>query len=175
MDKPKNPKLSPGPKLDNAPNEIKPIASKAGVLGTPKPMNDNVLQDDKVSVIPGQTQTDGKTGVVDVQDKKLGAHALQTPGKDTTIADVQLGDGKPKDKVDCKLQIPSGTPVLRQQGGSGNTPVLGSQNGNVGPSDQHGNIVGELLEKPYQGGKGSVLNPQPIVKVRRLHMNQDQH
>lgn len=71
MDKPKNPKLSPGPKLDNAPNEIKPIASKAGVLGTPKPMNDNVLQDDKVSVIPGQTQTDGKTGVVDVQDKKL--------------------------------------------------------------------------------------------------------
>lgn len=108
MDKPKNPKLSPGPKLDNAPNEIKPIASKAGVLGTPKPMNDNVLQDDKVSVIPGQTQTDGKTGVVDVQDKKLGAHALQTPGKDTTIADVQLGDGNPRTRSIASFKYPAG-------------------------------------------------------------------
>lgn len=75
-----------------------------------------------------------------------------------------MGDCQPKDKTDMKAQVPSDTPIAGQLGQGGNDEVFGRKTGNVGPSNQHGNVVVQLAEKPGLG-EGVGVNGQPVAEV----------
>ena len=131
----------------------------------PPTQDGEAIQDDKLSLLTDGSKTDGRTGVVDVTQNNLGAHVLQTNGKDLTFAEAQLGNGKPQDMTDIKAQIPADTPSVGQ-GMSGAGQILGQKGGSVGPSNDHGGVASQLLAKPVQGGNGKILNTQPIAEVR---------
>ena len=144
---------------------------------------DKSHQDDQVSVFPGGPNSDGKTGVLNLTESNLGGHVIQTPVRDQTLADFQVGNGKPNDKMDAKVQVPSDTPIIGQaasgkapafanaydtvnnglemtsedpivgQESSGSPAVFGQKNGEVGPSNQHGNAASQLLAAPAEGSK----------------------
>ena len=121
---------------------------------------DNTLQEDKVSLLPDHAMTNGKSGVVDVTQNQNGAHLIQTPGKDTTLADAQLGDGRAQDTTDAKVQIPSGP----MPNGSGNDRVLGQNGAGPGQNGQHGSVSPQPMGN-VEVGNGNVVNAQPVVEV----------
>ena len=110
------------------------------------------VQDDKASLLPKPSPTtDGKAGVVDVS-------------QNNTLGDVQLGDGNSKDKADIKAQMPSNLGAIHAQEMSGENKVLAQKLSDVGPSDQHGNLVSQVLGAPIKSEKTNV-DASPIIQV----------
>lgn len=113
--------------------------------------DDQHLKDDKVAVLPNDKPVSGKDGIVDVQQGNLAGHVIQTPGKDKTIADVQVGDGNPAHKTGVKVNLPVDGPA-------------GGLAGTAGSNDQAGNLVSQLVGKPGNGPK-QIVGLDPLAEV----------
>ena len=145
-------------------DNTKPANSNGGPVEGSSVSGDKVLQGDKVSILPDHVTTNGNSGVVDATQNKNAVHLIQTPGKDTTIADAQVGDGSAQNTTDGKVQLPNGP----MPNGSGNDGVLGEKGERPGQSGQHG-IVSSQSVGDAAGGKGGMVDAQPVVEVSDYH------
>lgn len=150
--------VGPLPNLDkpldaHSADQIHPVTGtkNSDVLNITPVTNDKHLKDDKVAILPNDKLVSGKDGIVDVQQGNLAGHVIQTPGKDKTIADVQLGDGNSAHKTDTKVNLPADGPA-------------GGLTGPAGGNGQAGNVVSQLVGKPGQGPK-QIVGLDPIAEV----------
>ncbi|ORY28619.1 hypothetical protein BCR39DRAFT_199712 [Naematelia encephala] len=147
--------------MKNAKTDTNEAQLNKGVIDLQKSDAGTAVKDSSVSALPGTTNS-GKTGVVDVKTNKLGAHVVQTPGKDTTATDTELSDGKPEHTVDTKVQVPTEDSALG--------PQHGTTNGKLGAPLKSGN--GNTL--PGSGTTNAPI-PQVAAGYNNNNNNNEQH
>jgi len=155
LDKPVTPKSA---------NNVHPVTDtgKHGALDISPVTDDAHLKDDTVAILPNRPLVPGKDGVADVQQGNLAGHIIQTPGKDKTLVDVQLGDGSAAHKTDTKVNFPVSGPF--EPNGKG---LVDPNSGGKGPkndADFNGNIVNQLAGRPGKGQK-DIIEAGPIAQV----------
>jgi len=134
------------------------------------PAQESSLNGDEIKVFP-DTSTSGKDGIVSgTTNQGLNAHAIQTPGKDTTVAEAQVAEGNKKEQMDVNTASTGG--VVDTQGAGGDHIAgndLKKEEGDVGLG--HGETVGTVNNQSigvFDGGKGNKSNlvgVQPIAEV----------
>jgi hypothetical protein len=97
-----------------------------------------------------------KAGVADAKMGGMKAHVIQTPGKDQTIVDVNMG------KENAKVNLPKESPGP-VKGTTGNGNGNGTGQGNTRPQTEDESLFGGLGQN--LSGKNGPLNGGPGIEA----------